>query len=80
MPRFDPAAFPDNAAAQMFSHYRRDPQAAKPKPPKEADDTAFLSFALDEIDKQYGSIEFYLDKELAVSALNRGATGELSGT
>lgn len=73
MPKFDPAAFPENAAAQMFSHYRRDPQAAKPKPLKDADGTAFLSFALDEIDKQYGSIEAYLDKELAVSAVDVAA-------
>lgn len=73
MPKFDPAAFPDNAAAQMFSRYRRDPAAAKPQPLKEADGTAFLSFALDEIDKHYGSVEGYLDKELGVSAIDVAA-------
>lgn len=73
MPKFDPAAFPDNAAAQMFSHYRRDPAAAKPQPLKEADGTAFLSFALDEIDKRYGSVDAYLDKELGVGAVDVAA-------
>ncbi len=73
MPKFDPAAFPDNAAAQMFGQYRRDPAAAKPKPLKEADGTAFLSFALDEIDKTYGSVPAYLDKELGVSAVDIAA-------
>lgn len=70
MTKFDPAAFPDNAAAQMFSRYRRDPSAAKPQPLKEADGTAFLTFALDEIDQKYGSVPGYLEKELGVSAVD----------
>lgn len=66
---FDPAAFPDNAAAKMFAQYR----GHKPKPLKEADGTAFLSFALDEIDTRYGSVEAYLDKQLGVSAVDVAA-------
>ncbi|SCW41561.1 protein-tyrosine phosphatase [Sphingobium faniae] len=73
MAKFDPAAFPDNAAAQMFSQYRRDPAAAKPQPLKEADGKAFLSFALEEIDQRYGSVENYLDKELGVTKLDIAA-------
>lgn len=70
MPKFDPAAFPDNAAAQMFARYRKEGAAAKPEPLKEADGTAFLSFALDAIDQRYGSVEAYLDKQLGVSAVD----------
>lgn len=68
MAKFDPAAFPDNAAAKMFSRYRDAPSEAKPKPLKEADGTAFISAALDEIDRTYGSVETYLDKVAGVDA------------
>lgn len=63
---FDPAAFPDNAAAKMFAQYR----GHKPTPLKEADGTAFLSFALEEIDQRYGSVEGYLDKALGISSVD----------
>ncbi|MET0250511.1 MAG: tyrosine-protein phosphatase [Sphingobium sp.] len=63
---FDPAAFPDNAAAKMFSQYR----GQKPTPLKEADGTAFLTYALNEVDTRYGSVEAYLDKRLGVSAVD----------
>ncbi|HYD48732.1 MAG TPA: tyrosine-protein phosphatase, partial [Terriglobales bacterium] len=66
---FDPAHFPDNAYAQMRVRYQgADKAPRRPEPLKEADGTAFLSFALDEIDKTYGSVEGYLDKEIGVSA------------
>ncbi|MGE4321497.1 MAG: tyrosine-protein phosphatase [Sphingobium sp.] len=66
---FDPAAFPDNAAAKMFARYK----GHAPQPLKEADGTAFLSFALDQIEKDYGSVEGYLDKALGVSAVDIAA-------
>ena len=69
MVRFDPAAFPDNAAAKLFSHAG----ATKPQPLKEADGTAFLSFALDAIDQRYGSVEAYLDKQLGFNAVDVAA-------
>lgn len=69
MPKFDPAAFPGNAAAQLFSGHR----ATRAQPLKEADGTAFLSFALDEIDQRYGSVEAYLDKELGIGAADIAA-------
>lgn len=67
MARFDPAAFPDNAAAKLFTgHQNKDGIPRKPQPLKAADGTAFLSFALDEIDQRYGSVEAYLDSEVGV--------------
>lgn len=62
MVKFDPKAFPDNAAARVFTQYRDNPAEAKPKPLKEADGTAFISAALEEIDRTYGSVENYLAK------------------
>lgn len=66
---FDPAAFPDNAAARMFARYK----GTKPQPLKDADGKAFLSSALEEIDQRYGSVEAYLDKALGVSAVDVAA-------
>ena len=70
MAPFDPAAFPDNATAQLFARYRKDPGAGKPEPLKDADGTAFLSFALDEIDQHYGSVAAYLAKEIDITAVD----------
>lgn len=67
--KFDPAAFPDNAAARMFAQYR----GSKPQPLKDADGKAFLSSALHEIDQRYGSVEAYLDKALGVSTVDVAA-------
>jgi protein-tyrosine phosphatase len=63
----DPAAFPGNAAAKLFAgHQNKDGTPRKPQPLKAADGTAFLSFALDEIDQRNGSVEAYLDSEVGV--------------
>lgn len=66
---FDAAAFPDNAAAKMFAHYK----GQKPQPLMTADGAAFLSAAFDEMDKRYGSVEGYLDKELGVTRVDIAA-------
>jgi protein-tyrosine phosphatase len=66
MAAFDPAAFPDNVAAKMFAGHK----ASTPTPLKEADGTAFLSAAFDEIDARYGSVAGYLDKVVGVSAVD----------
>lgn len=66
MAPFDPAAFPENPAAKMFAQH----PASQPEPLKEADGTPFLSFALDEIDQRYGSVDGYLEKMLGVSKVD----------
>lgn len=67
MVKFDPAAFPENAAAKVFARYSSDQGMTKPKPLKEADGTAFINAALDEIDRTYGSVESYLARVANVS-------------
>jgi protein-tyrosine phosphatase len=70
MPRIDPAKFPDNAAAQLFSRYQDNPAYMTPQPLQEADGTPFLKGAFDEIDAKWGSVESYLEKELGVTKLD----------
>ena len=69
MPSFDPAAFQNNAAAQMFAQYK----GTKAEPLKDANGEAFLSSAFEVIDKRYGSVEAYLDRVLDVSAIDLAA-------
>lgn len=67
MPRIDAAAHPGDVAAQLFARFQQDPAAAKPQPLKTADGTAFLTFAFDEIETKWGSVDTYLAKEVGVS-------------
>lgn len=71
MAQFDPAAFPDNIAAKLFAHAGS--AARKAAPLREADGTAFLTAAFDEIDRRYGSVPAYLDKVVGVSAVDIAA-------
>lgn len=67
MTAFDPAAFPDNMAAKMFSAYRNDPVLRTPQPLVEADGTPYLLAAFDEIETKWGSVDAYLQKEVGVT-------------
>jgi protein-tyrosine phosphatase len=73
MPAIDPAQFPANPAAAMFAHYR--PADGKPVPRPQPlltkDGTPFLTFALAEIDRRWGSMDAYLDKQLGVGPAER---------
>lgn len=73
MPRIDPAAHPDNPAAVLFAGYQRNPAAATPQALKTDDGTAFLSFAFDEIDRKWGSVDQYLAQEAGVSKVDLAA-------
>ena len=71
MPRIDPARYPGNPVAQMFAQFQDNPAMAKPQPLKDADGTAFLSGAFDEIDAKWGSVDAYLEQEVGVTAQDR---------
>lgn len=66
MPRIDTAAQANNPVAMLFARYQQNP-AAKPQPLKNPDGTAFLSYAFDEIDKRWGSVDAYLEQEIGVT-------------
>ena len=70
MPHIDPAKYPDNVAAQLFSRYQDNPAFATPQPLQEADGTPFLKGAFDEIDAKWGSVDAYLEKEVGVTKVD----------
>ena len=73
MPRIDTAAMANNPVALMFAQYQKNPAAAKPQPLKDPDGTAFLSYAFDEIDKRWGSVDAYLEQEIGVTKVDLAA-------
>jgi protein-tyrosine phosphatase len=70
MPKIVLAAHPNDPAAALFARYQNDPRAAIAQPLKEADGTAFLSSAFDEIDKRWGSVDSYLEQEIGLSKVD----------
>jgi len=73
MPPIDAALYPNNPVARMFAGFQTDPRAAVAQPLLEADGTPFLASAFDEIDKKWGSVEAYLEKEAGVSRIDLAA-------
>ncbi|WP_336961356.1 tyrosine-protein phosphatase [Sphingobium aquiterrae] len=70
MPKINLAAHPNDPAAALFAKYQDDPHAAVAQPLKEADGTPFLSSAFDEIDKRWGSVDGYLEKEIGLNKVD----------
>ena len=73
MPKIDTVAQANNPVAMMFAKYQQNPAAAKPQPLKDPDGTAFLTYAFDEIEKRWGSVDAYLEQEAGVSKIDRAA-------
>ncbi|MFW2831269.1 tyrosine-protein phosphatase [Sphingomonas sp. ID0503] len=67
MPVIEPGAFPGNPAAKLYAGVRAHPGAPN-QPLKEGDGTAFLAAAFDQVEKDYGSVEGYLNKAAGVTA------------
>jgi protein-tyrosine phosphatase len=57
----------------MFAKMQQNPAAAKPQPLKDPDGTAFLSYAFDEVEKRWGSVDGYLEKEVGVTKVDIAA-------
>jgi protein-tyrosine phosphatase len=68
MPKINLAAHADDPTLVMFAKFQNDPRARVAQPLKEADGTPFLAAAFDEIDKRWGSVDAYLDKEIGIDA------------
>lgn len=67
MPKFDAATQANNPVAKYFAQYQQNPAAAKPQPLMDPDGTAFLTYAFDEIDKRWGSVDGYLEQEIGLT-------------
>ena len=70
MPKIDTSAQAGNPVALMFAKFQQNPAAATPQPLKDPDGTAFLSYAFDEIDKRWGSVNAYLEQEIGITRVD----------
>lgn len=66
-PKINPELHKDNAAAMMFAKYQAMPNYNVPTPLKNAGGKAYLLGAFEEIEKQWGSVDNYLIKEIGLS-------------
>ncbi|WP_242125741.1 tyrosine-protein phosphatase [Sphingobium sp. Sx8-8] len=73
MPKIDAAAHANDPVALLFARYQQNPAAAKPQPLKDASGTSFLSYAFDEIERKWGSVDNYLAQEIGLSRLQIAA-------
>jgi protein-tyrosine phosphatase len=68
MPKISPALAQENPTAAFFARYQDNPAARKPTPLVDSDGQPLVKHALEAVEKQYGSVEAYLDKEIGVDA------------
>lgn len=68
MPKIAPAMAAANPIAGFFAQYQNDPRAQTPQPLYDSQKQPLLAFALAEVDRRWGSVDAYLDKELGVTA------------
>ena len=66
MPPISPAMAASNPVAAMFAKYQQQPGRPQAAPLMTADGKAYLSFALEEIDRHWGSVDAYLKAELGI--------------
>lgn len=71
MPRIDPAVAATNPVAAMFAKYQSDPRYNVAQPLKTAEGKAFLEFALEEIERGWGSVDQYLQVEIGIGPKER---------
>jgi protein-tyrosine phosphatase len=65
-----PAMTENNPVAKMFASYQKDGKAAAPEPLRDPDGRAFLDSAFDEVEKRYGSVDAFLEKEVGLTKGN----------
>lgn len=59
-----------NPVAKMFAGYQKGGHTAKPEALRDPDGRAFLDSAFDEVEKRYGSLDAFLEKEVGVTKGN----------
>lgn len=66
LPKIDPADYPDNLIVQYYAAAAKKPGGAKAEPLYGTDGQSHLVKFFAHLEKQYGGVEAYLDKELGV--------------
>mgnify|MGYP001296145358 CR=1 FL=1 len=70
MPKLSAAMQETSQVAAFFGRFQGSVAAAKPQPLYTADGTSYLNFALDELRKNWGSVDGYLAAEAGVSQVD----------
>ncbi len=72
MPRIDPARRSESAIAAMFIQGQQgDGKPRQPQPLYDADHRALLAVAFEDVERRWGSVDAYLQKELGVGPAER---------
>ena len=66
MPKLTPELIASNPGAAMYAQYQKDPKYLTPQPLKDSSGRGYLTFALEEIDRRWGSVAAYLQAEAGV--------------
>ena len=66
MPKLTPELIAANPGAAMYAQYQKDPKYLTPQPLKDSSGQGYLTFALEEIDRRWGSVAAYLQAEAGV--------------
>lgn len=67
VPKIDVAAHANNPVAMLFAKYQNDPAYRTPQPLLTPDGRPLLGFALEEIERRWGSVDGYLRAEIGLS-------------
>jgi protein-tyrosine phosphatase len=67
MPKLSAAMQETSPVAAFFGRYQEDSSLRKPQPLFTAEGTSYLTFALDEVNRKWGSVDGYLAAEAGVS-------------
>ena len=68
MPKIDAAANAANPVAMLFARHQGDPNYGQPRPLYGAENKPLLSFAFDEIEQRWGSVDSYLAREIGLKS------------
>lgn len=66
MQKIDPVASANDPVALLFAGYQR-PDRATPTPLRDAQGKSFLSFAIEAVEAEYGSVDAYLEREAGLT-------------
>ncbi|MCA6226884.1 MAG: tyrosine-protein phosphatase [Phenylobacterium sp.] len=66
MPKLTPELIASNPGAAIYAQYQKDPKYLTPQPLKDSSGRGYLTFALEEVDRRWGSVAAYLQAEAGV--------------
>lgn len=77
MPKLTPELIAANPGAAIYAQYQKDPKYLTPQPLKDDKGKSYLTFALEEIDQRWGSVDAYLEAVAGVGPAERARLRKL---